>query len=56
MKPVLACSFGLAALLVGGAGTAALAVLLTPVLVFACKLLLSAERENHPAGSSTPPT
>jgi hypothetical protein len=42
MKPFLACLFGLAALLVGGADTAALAVLLTPVVAFACRLLLSA--------------
>jgi len=39
MRSLLACLFGLAAFLVGGAGTATVAVLLTPLLGLAFGLL-----------------
>ena len=44
MRSVLACLIGLAALLVGGAGTATVAVLLTPLIALACSLLVPVAR------------
>ncbi len=42
MRSLLACVLGLAALLVGGPGTATVAVLLTPLVAVACSLLAPA--------------
>jgi hypothetical protein len=59
MKAVVACLFGLGALLVGGVTTATLAVVLTPVLLACWRLLLApaggeAGREAASSGWSRP--